>query len=55
MSDGEELEEDEWGKISREECDIMGGKWSPGGVWMTHVWFIDNPAGITAESNPALV
>ena len=55
LVDGEELEEDEWGPISKEECDVMEGKWSPGGVWMTHVWFIDNPAGITAESNPALV
>jgi hypothetical protein len=55
MVDGEELEEDEWGPISRAECDEMDGRWSPGGVWMTHIWFIDNPAGITAESNPALV
>jgi hypothetical protein len=54
-ADGEELEEDEWGPISRAECDEMGGTWSPGGVWMTHVWLIDNPAGVTAESNPALV
>jgi hypothetical protein len=52
---GEELEEDEWGPISRAECDVMGGTWSPGGVWMTHIWLIDNPAGITAEENPALV
>lgn len=55
IADGEELEEDEWGPISRAECDVMGGTWSPGGVWMTHVWLIDNPAGVTAESNPALV
>lgn len=55
IDDGEELEEDEFGRISRAECDGMGGKWSPGGVWMTHVWLIDNPAGITAETNPALV
>jgi hypothetical protein len=55
MVDGEELEEDDVGPVSRAECDEMSGTWSPGGVWMTHVWFIDNPAGVTAESNPALV
>ncbi len=55
MTEGEELEEGEFGKISRAECDSLGGKWSPGGVWMTHVWLIDNPAAITAETNPALV
>jgi hypothetical protein len=55
IADGEELEEEDWGVISREECDIMGGRWSPGGVWMTHVWLVDNPNGIFAESNPTLV
>lgn len=53
--DGEELEEDDWGVISREECEVMDGRWSPGGVWMTHVWLIDNPNGIFAETNPELV
>jgi hypothetical protein len=52
--DGEELEEEDWGVISREECDVMGGEWSPGGVWMTHVWLIDNPNGVFAETNPGL-
>jgi hypothetical protein len=55
IDDGEELEEEDWGVISREECEIMGGVFSPGGVWMTHVWLIDNPNGIFAETNPALV
>ena len=53
--DGEELEEDDYGPISREECTAMDGEWSPGGVWMTHVWFIENPDGPFAEENPALV
>lgn len=52
--DGEELEEEDWGVISREECEIMDGRWSPGGVWMTHVWLVDNPNGIFAEENPLL-
>jgi hypothetical protein len=52
--DGEELEEEDWGVISREECEIMEGEWSPGGVWMTHVWLVDNPNGIFAEENPLL-
>jgi hypothetical protein len=55
IDDGEELEEEDWGVISEEECAIMGGVWSPGGVWMTHVWLIDNPNGVFAETNPALV
>jgi hypothetical protein len=55
LVDGEELEEDEYGPISELECDVRGGVWDPGGVWMTHVWFIDNPLGRFAESNPALV
>lgn len=54
IDDGEELEEEDWGVLSREECDIMGGVWSPGGVWMTHVWLIDNPNGIFAETDPLL-
>jgi hypothetical protein len=54
IADGEELEEEDWGVISPEECDIMGGEWSPGGVWMTHVWLVDNPNGIFAETNPTL-
>jgi hypothetical protein len=54
IDDGEELEEEDWGVISEEECAIMGGKWSPGGVWMTHVWLVDNPLGIFAETNPTL-
>ncbi len=53
--DGEELEEEDWGIISQEECDEMGGEWSPGGVWMTHVWLVNNPYGIFAETNPLLV
>jgi hypothetical protein len=52
--DGEELEEDEVGEISRDECQARDGEWSPGAVWMTHVWLVDNPAGRFAESNPAL-
>ncbi len=52
--DDEELEEEDWGVISREECEIMEGTWSPGGVWMTHVWLVDNPNGIFAEENPLL-
>ncbi|MGZ8623324.1 MAG: hypothetical protein ACXWYQ_04090 [Actinomycetota bacterium] len=54
IADGEELEEEDWGVISMEECEIMGGRWSPGGVWMTHVWLVDNPNGIFAETNPFL-
>lgn len=53
--DGEELDEDDVGAVSRDECRDREGQWSPGGVWMTHVWLIDNPAGTFAESNPALV
>jgi hypothetical protein len=52
--DDEELEAEDWGVISPEECEIMGGEWSPGGVWMTHVWLVDNPNGIFAEENPTL-
>lgn len=52
--DGEELEEDEVGPVSRDDCRDQGGEWSPGGVWMTHVWLIDNPSGVFAETNPAL-
>jgi hypothetical protein len=52
--DGEELEEDEVGPISRDECRAMDGEWDPGGVWMTHVWFIENPDGVFAEENPEL-
>jgi hypothetical protein len=54
IDDGEELEEEDWGVISQEECAIMGSEWSPGGVWMTHVWLVDNPLGIFAETNPTL-
>jgi hypothetical protein len=54
IDDGEELEEEDWGVLSAEECEIMGGMWSPGGVWMTHVWLVDNPHGIFAETNPTL-
>jgi hypothetical protein len=53
--DGEELEEEDYGVISEAQCEEMGGEWSPGGVWMTHVWFIDNPDGIFAQENPELV
>jgi hypothetical protein len=53
--DGEELDEDDVGPISRADCGDRGGEWSPGGVWMTHVWFVDNPDGVFAETNPALV
>lgn len=52
--DGDELEEEDWGVVSREECEIMGGVWAPGGVWMTHVWLVNNPVGIFAETNPRL-
>lgn len=52
---GEELDEEEQGPISPDDCRARHGHWSPGGVWMTHVWLIDNPDGIFAESNPALV
>jgi hypothetical protein len=55
MVDGEELETEDWGVVSRKACSEMGGRWSPGGVWMTHVWLIDNPNGVLAETNPALV
>src|SRR5215510_6428826 len=55
MVDGEELEQEDYGVVSRQECSEMGGRWSPGGVWMTHVWLIDNPKGVFAEANPALV
>lgn len=54
IDEGEELEEEDWGVLSPEECEIMGGVWSPGGVWMTHVWLVDNPIGIFAETNPTL-
>lgn len=53
--DGEELDEDDVGPVSRDECRAQDGEWSPGGVWMTHVWLIDNPSGMFAETNPALV
>jgi hypothetical protein len=53
--DGEELDEDDVGPVSRAECREQGGEWSPGGVWMTHVWLVDNPDGVFAETNPALV
>ena len=53
--DDEELEEEDFGVISREACRDMEGVWSPGAVWMTHVWFIPNPNGIFAEDNPTLV
>lgn len=53
--EGEELDEEDSGVISRDECRDREGEWSPGGVWMTHVWLIDNPAGIFAETNPNLV
>lgn len=55
IADGEELDEEDFGVISREECREMQGQWSPGGVWMAHVWLIDNPSGTFAETNPALV
>jgi hypothetical protein len=53
--DGEELDEEDFGTVSRGECRARHGRWSPGGVWMTHVWLVDNPAGPFAETNPALV
>lgn len=53
--DGEELDEEDFGVISRDGCRARQGEWSPGGVWMTHVWLIDNPSGTFAETNPALV
>jgi hypothetical protein len=54
IADGEELEEEDWGVLSPEECEILDGEWSPGAVWMTHVWLVDNPNGIFAETNPTL-
>jgi hypothetical protein len=53
--DDEELDEEDYGAISREDCRARHGQWSPGGVWMTHVWLIDNPAGVFSETNPDLV
>jgi hypothetical protein len=52
---GEELDEDDVGAVSRNECRDRRGTWAPGAVWMTHVRLIDNPAGPFAETNPALV
>jgi hypothetical protein len=54
IKNGDELEEEDWGVLSREECKIMRGVWSPGGVWMTHVWLVGNPDGIFAATNPRL-
>jgi hypothetical protein len=54
IANGEELEADEWGVVSRRACRALDGHWSPGGVWMTHVWLVDNPNGVFAETNPAL-
>ena len=54
IANGEELEADEWGVVSRRACRALDGRWSPGGVWMTHVWLVDNPNGVFAETNPVL-
>ena len=54
LLDGEELEAEDWGVVSHKACNALGGRWSPGGIWMTHVWLVDNPNGIFAETNPAL-
>jgi hypothetical protein len=48
--DGEELDDEDLGAISRDECQDWEGEWSPGGVWMAHVWLIDNPAGIRSAA-----
>jgi hypothetical protein len=32
----------------------MGGVSSSGRVWMAHVWLVNNPNGIFAETNPRL-
>jgi len=53
--DGEELDDEDVGTLSRDDCRARHGEWSPGGVWMTHVWLIDNPSGPFAEANPDLV
>jgi hypothetical protein len=53
-SEGWTLDEEDWGVISREECEIMGNVWSPGGEWMAHVWLIPNPQGVFADQNPTL-
>jgi hypothetical protein len=54
VANGEELEADEWGVVSRRACRALDGRWAPGGVWMTHVWLVDNPNGVFAETNPVL-
>jgi hypothetical protein len=53
--EGWTLDEEDWGVVSKEECDLMGNVWSPGGEWMTHVWLIPNPEGVFADWNPDLV
>jgi hypothetical protein len=53
-SEGWTLDEEDWGVISKEECEIMGNIWSPGGEWMAHVWLIPNPSGVFADENPTL-
>jgi hypothetical protein len=52
--DGEELDEEDVGTLSPADCEARHGEWAPGAVWMAHVWLIDNPDGVFAETNPAL-
>ena len=54
-AEGWTLDEEEWGYVSRDECEAKGNSWSPGGEWMTHVWLIPNPEGVFADWNPDLV
>jgi hypothetical protein len=53
--EGWTVDEEDWGVVSKEECEVMGNTWSPGGEWMTHVWLIPNPEGVFADWNPDLV
>ena len=53
-AEGWTLDEEDWGYMSEEECEIMGNVWSPGGEWMAHVWLIPNPEGVFADENPTL-
>jgi hypothetical protein len=53
--EGWTLDEEDWGYVSRPECEEMGNTWSPGGEWMAHVWLIPNPLGAFADVNPTVV
>jgi hypothetical protein len=52
--EGEEVEDEDARGVDRDDCRWMGGSWTPGAVWMSHVWLIDNPAGPFAEENPRM-